>query len=101
MRIATWNLNTWINRKEGISNDQLWHWAEDNLGADIVIFTEAATPPPASIAQHGWTAVHRRGGIPNRSGWGTVIAARNMRIEHVTHVGKNNKYEMDTFFHGC
>ena len=100
MRIATWNLNTWINRKDGISNDQLWQWAEDNLGADIVIFTEAATPPPASIAQHGWTAVHRRGGIPNRSGWGTVIAARNMRIEHVTHVGKDKKYELDTFFPG-
>ena len=100
MRIATWNLNTWINRKDGISNDQLWQWAEDNLGADIVIFTEAATPPPASIAQHGWTAVHRLGGIPNRSGWGTVIAARNLRIEHVTHVGKDRKYELDTFFPG-
>ena len=100
MRIATWNLNTWINRKGGISNDRLWQWAEDNLGADIVIFTEAATPPPASITQHGWTAVHRRGGIPNRSGWGTVIAARNMRIEYITHVGKDKQYELDHFYPG-
>lgn len=100
MRIATWNLNTWINHKNGVTNEKLWQWAEDNLAADIVIFTEAATPPPNSIATNGWSAIHRPGGIPNRSGWGTVIAGRNLRVEHITHVGKNKKYELDRLYPG-
>lgn len=99
MRIATWNLNTWINRKKGINNSMLWNWAEDNLAADLVVFTEAATPPPAAVRAQGWSVVHRPGGFPNRSNWGTLIAGRNMRIEHLTHVGKK-KYELDTNFPG-
>ena len=99
MRIATWNLNTWINRKNGIDNSTLWNWADDNLSADLVIFTEAATPPPPSVRTQGWNVVHRPGGFPNRSNWGTLIAGRNMRVEHLTHVGKK-KYELDTKFPG-
>ena len=99
MRIATWNLNTWINRKNGIDNSTLWNWADDNLAADLVIFTEAATPPPPAVRAQGWNVVHRPGGFPNRSNWGTLIAGRNMRIEHLTHVGKK-KYELDTNFPG-
>jgi exonuclease III len=99
MRIATWNLNTWINRKNGIDNSTLWNWADDNLAADLVIFTEAATPPPPSVRAQGWNVVHRPGGFPNRSSWGTLIAGRNLRVEHLTHVGKK-KYELDTKFPG-
>jgi exonuclease III len=99
MRIATWNLNTWINRKNGIDNSTLWNWADDNLAADLVIFTEAATPPPPAVRAQGWNVVHRPGGFPNRSSWGTLIAGRNMRVEHLTHVGKK-KYEIDTKFPG-
>ena len=99
MRIATWNLNTWINRKNGIDNSVLWNWADDNLAADLVIFTEAATPPPTAVRAQGWNVVHRSGGFPNRSNWGTLIAGRNMRIEHLTHVGEK-KYELDTKFPG-
>ena len=99
MRIATWNLNTWINRKNGIDNSTLWSWADDNLAADLVVFTEAATPPPPVVRAQGWSVVHRPGGFPNRSNWGTLIAGRNMRIEHLTHVGKK-KYELDTKFPG-
>jgi len=100
MRIATWNLNTWINRKNGIDNSALWNWADDNLAADLVIFTEAATPPPQAIVRaQGWNVVHRPGGFPNRSSWGTLIAGRNLRVEHLTHVGKK-KYELDTKFPG-
>jgi exonuclease III len=99
MRIATWNLNTWINRKNGIDNSTLWNWADDNLAADLVIFTEAATPPPPAVRAQGWNVVHRPGGFPNRSSWGTLIAGRNMRVEHLTHVGKK-KYELDTKFPG-
>jgi len=99
MRIATWNLNTWINRKNGIDNSTLWNWADDNLAADLVIFTEAATPPPPAVRAQGWNVVHRLGGFPNRSNWGTLIAGRNLRVEHLTHVGKK-KYELDTKFPG-
>jgi len=99
MRIATWNLNTWINRKNGIDNSTLWNWADDNLAADLVIFTEAATPPPPSVRAQGWNVVHRPGGFPNRSSWGTLIAGRNLRVEHLTHVGKK-KHELDTKFPG-
>jgi exonuclease III len=99
MRIATWNLNTWINRKNGIDNSTLWNWADDNLAADLVIFTEAATPPPPSVRAQGWNVVHRPGGFPNRSSWGTLIAGRNLRVEHLTHVSKK-KYELDTKFPG-
>jgi exonuclease III len=78
----------------------LWNWADDNLAADLVIFTEAATPPPQAIVRaQGWNVVHRPGGFPNRSSWGTLIAGRNLRVEHLTHVGKK-KYELDTKFPG-
>ena len=51
MRIATWNLNTWVNRKNEIDNFTSWHWADDNLAADLVTLTEAATPPPQAIVR--------------------------------------------------
>jgi len=97
LRIATWNLNTWINRsKKKISNNQLWQWAKQNLAADLVIFTEAATPPPSEIADE-WSEVHRPGGFPGVSGWGTLIAGRGLRVERITQFGD---YELDTRFPG-
>jgi len=98
VRIATWNLNTWINRKNGISNDELWEWADDHLRADVVIFTEAATPPPKSVVDAGWSVVHRPGGFPNRSSWGTLIAARDMRVELLTQT--STKHQLDSAFPG-
>ena len=100
MRVATWNLNTWINRKNKRSNDELWQWAEENLKADLVIFTEAEIPPPKSISANGWNSVFKKGGIPNRSNWGTIIAGRNLRVELITHVGRNQEYALDSFFPG-
>jgi exonuclease III len=97
IRVATWNLNTWINRsKKNISNSQLWRWADDNLSADLVVFTEAATPPPSSSTA-GWSVVHRPGGFPNVSGWGTVVAGRNLRVERITNFGD---YDLDVDFPG-
>lgn len=98
MRIATWNLNTWINRKNGISNDQLWAWADEHLEADIVVFTEAATPPPKTILDAGWSVAHRPGGFPNRSNWGTLVAARGMRVELLTQTTSN--HALDRTFPG-
>ena len=104
IRIATWNLNTWLNRRDkGISNTQLWAWAEENLAADVVIFTEAETPPPRTITNGQWTTAHRPDGFPGVSKWGTVIAGRlasQVRVERITHVGDNNEYELDTKFPG-
>lgn len=100
MRIATWNLNTWVNRKNGILNDTHWQWAEKHLNADLVIFTEAATPPPYFVARSGWSIVHRPRGFPGRSNWGTIIGGRNLRVERITHVGKGKQYELDKFFPG-
>jgi exonuclease III len=97
LRIATWNLNTWINRsKKNITNSELWAWAKLHLDADLLIFTEAATPPPADESA-GWSIAHRPGGFPKVSRWGTVIAGRGLRVERITHFGD---YELDTHFPG-
>jgi len=97
LRIATWNLNTWINRdKKRISNNQLWDWIQQQTAAGLMILTEAATPPPAA-ATTSWSTVHRPGGFPKVSGWGTLIAGRGLRVERITHFGD---YELDTHFPG-
>jgi exonuclease III len=104
LKIATWNLNTWINRKKKRhSNTQLWQWADDHLNADVVIFTEAETPPPKGVTAGRWSTAHRPFGFPGVSKWGTVIAARSsseVRVEHITLVGTDNPYEVDTKFPG-
>ena len=104
IRIATWNLNTWLNRRDkGISNSQLWQWADTHLAADVVIFTEAQTPPPLDVTDGQWSTVHRPEGFPGVSKWGTVIAARtssNVRVEHITYTGDDEKYMLDSQFPG-
>lgn len=97
LRIATWNLNTWINHsKKKISNSQLWQWANQTIAADLVIFTEASTPPPSEIG-YEWSVVHRPGGFPQRGRWGTVIAGRGLRVTRLTDFGD---YALDTHFPG-
>lgn len=97
IRIATWNLNTWINRsKKKIFNGQLWHWADQQLAADLVIFTEAETPPPSQSVK-GWSVAHRPGGFPGVSRWGTIIAGKGLRVERIAHVGD---YQLDMHYPG-
>ena len=104
IKIATWNLNTWINRRDkGITNTELWKWADDHLGADVVVFTEAQTPPPRDVIEGQWSTAHRPDGFPGVSKWGTVIAARttsNVHVRRITHVGQNDSYELDKLFPG-
>ena len=104
IKIATWNLNTWINRRDkGISNAQLWQWADENLNADVIVFTEAETPPPRKVTDGLWSTAHRPDGFPGVSKWGTVIAGRtssNVRIERITSVGSADRHELDTKFPG-
>ena len=101
LRIATWNLNTWLNRRDkGITNTQLWQWADTHLGADVVVFTEAETPPPSAVVADNWTTAHRPLGFPGVSKWGTVIAGRtssNVHVRRIAHVGS---HELDTQFPG-
>lgn len=97
VRIATWNLNTWINRaRKRISLDDVWGWADENLRADLVIFTEAPLAPPAS-SRRDWTFAVRPGGLPDRSKWGTIVAGDRVHVERVTHVGG---HELDQDFPG-
>jgi endonuclease/exonuclease/phosphatase family metal-dependent hydrolase len=102
LRIVTWNLNTWLNRRDkNISNSQLWNWADKHLSPDVVIFTEAQTPPPRDIIQGRWSTAHRPFGFPGVSKWGTVIAARHsseVRVEHITTLGTD--HELDSQFPG-
>ena len=104
IRIATWNLNTWLNRRDkGISNSQLWQWADTHLTADVVIFTEAQTPPPRDVIDGQWSTAHRPEGFPGVSKWGTVIAARtssNVRVERITSIDGDKKYVLDSQFPG-
>lgn len=104
IKIATWNLNTWLNRRDhGRTNTELWRWADENIGADVVVFTEAETPPPRQVVNGRWSTAHRPQGFPGVSRWGTVIAARNsagVRVEHLTSVGSVDPYILDTKFPG-
>ena len=80
MRIATWNIERAFNRA---SLDEQWKWAEENLAADCVVFTEAKVPetgPP-----DGWTAVWDPAGVypENKNKWGTVIAGRGVELRPV------------------
>ena len=103
MRIATWNLNTWRNaRNRGATNEQQWRWADKHLAADLVVFTEASTPPPATVIANTWSTAHRPNGFPGTSRWGTVIAGRTssaVRVTRITHIGESQK-ELDTLFPG-
>lgn len=97
VRVATWNLNTWITRaRKNIALDDVWEWADDNLRADLVIFTEAPIAPPASSGRE-WSFAVRPGGFPGRSKWGTIVAGDRVHVNRRTHVGD---HELDRTFPG-
>ena len=104
LTIATLNLNTWINKaKKNIRNEQIWQWAFDNIPSDVYVFTEAQTPPPASVTRLGWLVAHRPGGFPGVSGWGTIIAVRpgsGLQLEYLTTIEGRAPYVLDTAFPG-
>ena len=81
MKIATWNIERAFNR---VSLEEQWNWAQENIAADCVVFTEAKVPeagPPS-----GWTAVWDPAGVypESKNKWGTVIAARGVELRPVT-----------------
>ena len=99
MRIATWNLNTWQARKHGITNADSWVWAEENLNADLLILTEASIPPSMQSSEE-WNYVFRPGGIPFRSGWGTVIAGKNLELRRINHIELEEEFVIDQKYPG-
>jgi len=99
VRIGTWNLNTWINRREGRSTDDCWRWAEKSLKADLLILTEAPTSPPTFTGKR-WSFAVRPGGFPRRGNWGTLIAGDAVEVRRLTHVGPDREVELDTRFPG-
>jgi len=101
IKIITFNMNTWQNRKKKCSNETILTWIMENLCPDIMILTEAAIPVPESLIDAGWIVVHRPGGVPGRSGWGTVIAVRSsFNIRHITTAGVRAAHALDTNFPG-
>ena len=73
MKIATWNIKQAVAPKKPLPD--LWDYAADVIGVDVMVFTEGKVP--GAGVPEGWTAVWRAEGIGERRRWGTVIAARN------------------------
>ncbi len=73
MKIATWNIKQAVAPKKPLP--ELWDYAAEVIGADVMVFTEGNVPGDG--VPEGWTAVRRAEGIGERRRWGTVIAARN------------------------
>lgn len=81
MRVATWNMKQ-VAPKRPLA--ERWAWMEEQIGADIVVLTEAKVPdegPPT-----GWSAIWTPGGVGKRRRWGTVVAGRGVDLVEVTEV---------------
>jgi len=77
--IATWNMKSIAPKLWGVSgSEDLWRWAEENIGADIYVFTEAKIPK--SGVPTDWQAIYEKGGVGPRRPWGTVIASKRIDI---------------------
>jgi len=96
LRFATWNLNTWINRRNRVPLEGCWRWAEENIGADVMILTEAPLEPPSPFQTNREWAI-KPGGFPGRSGWGTLIVGRGVGVERLTELAGRT---LDTKFPG-
>jgi hypothetical protein len=53
----------------------LWAWAKEHLAVDLVIFTEASTPPPADESADS----SARALTPERSARDVISATTDMR----------------------
>jgi len=57
----------------------LWDWISRETDADILVLTEARVT--AEGIPEGWQAVYTPRGLGGRRNYGTIIAARNVRIQ--------------------
>lgn len=87
IKVATWNMKQAVAPKK--PREDLWKWAEDSIGADLMVLTEANVPetgiPP------GWSAQWTPDGIGPRRRWGTVLAARGIELRPLTEVSVKRK----------
>jgi exonuclease III len=79
-RFATWNVGHAVHSRQPF--EQQWDWFTDNVGADVVVLTEAK--PDYSQCGDGWSFVHKEGGIGGRRRWGTSIGAYDLTLRDVT-----------------
>jgi len=82
MRVATWNTKQAV--APVLPPDRAWAWMEEHIDPDIVVLTEAKVPRDGVPA--GWSAEWVEGGIGPRRRWGTVVAARGVRLERIHEV---------------
>lgn len=95
VKVATWNMKSVAPKLTGeLGTENLWKWADQNIDADIYIFTEAKIPKSGVPA--GWEAIFVQGGVGARRPWGTIIASKTMHlrpIEFERNVMQESEYE--------
>jgi exonuclease III len=89
LRLATWNT------KQGVAPRQkarvLWDWISRETDADILVLTEARLT--ADGIPDGWQAVYTPGGLGGRRNYGTIIAARNVKIQRAEYPRSQDESE--------
>ena len=93
IRLATWNT------KQGVAPRQkapvLWDWISRETQADILVLTEARVT--AEGIPDGWQAVYTPGGLGGRRNYGTIIAARNVKIQRAEYPRLQDHSEYPNF----
>ena len=80
LRIATWNLGHAVQPKKPFAAQ--WEWFNGNVGADLVVFTEAK--PDFSVCGPDWSFAFKEDGIGPRRRWGTAVGCFGMPLRDVT-----------------
>ena len=96
-RFATWNVGHAVQTRKPFAHQ--WNWFTDNVGADLVVLTEAK--PDYSSCGDGWSFVYKDGGIGGRRRWGTSIGAYEHTLRDVTNgVGGRNGFAIEHHYPG-
>lgn len=80
LRFATWNVGHAVASRKPFPEQ--WEWFEENVGAQLVVLTEARDKFDA--CDDGWSFVRRAGGIGGRRPWGTAIGSFGGSLVDVT-----------------
>ena len=77
IRVATWNTKQGVAPRQ--KEEVLWRWIQSEIDADLIVLTEAKVPKAGF--PDGWSGIWISGGIGKKRPWGTVVAAKNLRLE--------------------